>query len=391
MPSLNVSDSLVLRHISGNASRGGWEALFSVMSDTDLFSLYQEITFTMDPIFGGVKWPTTLVFHGHAIPKQYSFAHDGSLTELSARTSDAFLESGWLQGVHFVDVDAAGRANYHQFDSVTGAVERLTLGRLVRHILGYDDTLGVPPGTNPDWVAHCNLVYDAAHNPHGWIDLDSVETTPWATPGNLDGTARAERYIIRETNNLWSAIRSIATNDHFVAYFDKNNTFHYERNPMFQAVLPAVVMIFTETFCAGRPQVAFRDKRQVDQVKYHAVTDDADTIHANYPSSVTHVYGRTINQSRFRCNDADQLEYWATIRYAWENRPYTVRWPAPGLCGLLFELYDRVGITYTGTDENGVDIDWTNRKFWITDIQVTPGGFLGGNTVFTLEAEHGIP
>jgi len=92
------------------------------MSDTDLFSLYQEITFTMDPIFGGVKWPTSLAFHGHAIPKQYSFAHDGSITELSARTSDAFLERVCLQGVHFVYVDAAGRENEQQFESVSGAV-----------------------------------------------------------------------------------------------------------------------------------------------------------------------------------------------------------------------------------------------------------------------------
>lgn len=392
MPRLNISDSLQLNHITGNAVRGGWEAGFTIMGDTDLVGLYQGITFTIDPIFGGNGWPTSLAFKGHIVPRQFSFAFDGSVTEVSARTSDIFLEKGWLQGVHFVDVDGDGRANYHQFDSITGApVERLTLGRLVRHILGYDDVLGAPPVGNPDWVAHCNLVYDVTHNPHGWINLDNVETTPWATPGNLDGTARAERYIIRETNSIWSAIQAIAINDHFVAYFDKQNVFHYERNPMFQGVLPPVVMTFTNTFCAGRPQVIFRDKRQVDQVRYHAVTDDAGTIHADYPASVTHVYGRTINQSRFRCNDADQLAYWATIRYFWENRPYTIKWPAPGLCGLLFELYDRVDITYTGTDENGVAIDWTNQKFWITNIQVTPGGFMGGSTLFTLEAENAIP
>jgi len=376
----------------GRASRGGWEATFNVMGDTNLIDLHQEITFTMDPIFGGVKWPTHLAFNGHAVPRQYHFGFDGSLTSILARTSEAFLENGWLQGVHFVDVDAVGRSNYHQFDSITGgAPERLTLGRLVRHILGYYDSLGADPITNPDWVAHCNLVYNATYNPHGWISLDNVETTPWATPGNLDGTARAQRYIIRETSNLWGAIQAIAVNDHFVAYFDKENVFHYERNPMFQAVLPAVVMTFTNTFCAGRPQVVIRDKRQIDQVRYHAVTDDADTMHASWPVSPTHSYGQTIDQSRFRCNDVDQLSYWAKIRYYWENRPYTVKWPAPGLCGLLFELYDRVAITYTGTDENGVDIDWTDQKFWITDINVTPGGFLGGSTWLTLEAENAIP
>lgn len=392
MSTLNISDLLRIESINGSVNRGGWEVRFQVMTDTDLLDLHQELTLTWDPRFGSYAMPTQLAFKGHVVPSQFSFDVSGSLTKCIARTSDAFLERGWLQGVHFVDVDTDGRANYHQFDSVTGfPTERLTLGRLVRHILGYYDDLGAPPGTNPDWVAHTNMVYDAVQNPHGWIDLDGVEEAPFADPGNLDGTARAERYMIRETNNLWGAIRSIATNDHFVAYFDKNNNFYYQRNPMFNTVLPAPVMEFDRNFCAGKPQVIFRDKSQIRQVRYHAVTDDADTIHSDYPASSTHVYGNVVNQSRFRCSDQDALDYWAQIRYLWENRPYTIKWPAPGLAGLLFELYDRVEITYSGTTANGVHINWANEKFWITDIVVTPNAFLSGNTIFTLEAENAIP
>jgi len=392
LPTLNVSDSLAISSISGSANRGGWEVRFNVMADTDLLDLYQELLLTWDPLIGDYGMPTQEAFHGHVVPAQFVFDVKGSSTQCVARTSDSILERGWLQGVHFVDVDADGRANYHQFDSVTGvSPERLTLGRLVRHILGYYDALGNPPATNPDWVAHTNMVYHATLNPHGWIDLSGVETTPFADPGNLDGTARAERYMIRESNNMWGVIRNIAKNDHFVAYFDKGNGFHYERNPMFQAALPSSVMTFTKEFCAGRPQVVFRDAQQIRQVRYHAVTDDADTLHAEYPISSTHVYGNVVNQSRLRCSDQDALDYWAKVRYFWENRPYTVKWPAPGLSGLLFELYDRVAITYAGTTANGVHIDWTSEYFYITDISVSPNGFRSGTTMLTLEAENQIP
>ncbi len=393
MSTLNVSEHLKIESIRGSASRGGWEVQFQVMADTDLLDLNQELIVTWDPIFQGANWSTQVAFYGHVVPSQFTFSFDGSLTKCIARTSDAFLERGWVQGVHFVDTDAVARSNYHQFDSITGGVpERLTLGRLVRHFLGFYDQLGAPPGTNPDWIAHTNLVYHATENPAGWIDDSGVETVAFADPGNLDGTARAKRYMVRESNNLWGVIRAIAINDHFVAYFDKENHLHYERIPMFQVgALPTPVMTFTKEFCAGRPQVIFRGKQQIRQVRYHAVTDDADTLHADFPASSTHVYGNVIDQSRFRCSNQDALDHWAEIRYYWENRPYTIKWPAPGLCGLLFELHDRIAITYTGTTANGVDIDWTEEKFWITDINVSPNTFLSGKTVFTLESENAIP
>ena len=60
---------------------------------------------------------------------------------------------------------------------------------------------------------------------------------------------------------------------------------------------------------------------------------------------------------------------------------------AAGLVGLMFELWDRVQITYTGTTQNGVHIDWTAKKFWIRDITVTPDSPFTGLSTFTLEAE----
>jgi hypothetical protein len=100
------------------------------------------------------------------------------------------------------------------------------------------------------------------------------------------------------------------------------------------------------------------------------------------------VYARKIDRSRLRCNDQGTLNEWARRQWNFENRPYSVKWTAPGLCGLLFELLDRVQITYTGTDANGVHIDWDEEKFWIHEITVSPGEGFSGTSEFILEAEN---
>jgi hypothetical protein len=376
-------------NLNGSISRGGWEVKLTVMSDTDLILPMHLVHLWWEGIFGtgeGGDVPPggKLAFQGHTLPQQFSFDVTGSLTTIDASTSDSILRLGWCQGIHFWDALAGARANYHQFSN---ASENLTMGRIVAHLLGYYDDWGVPPATNPDWVSHTNLVYHAIHNPHGWITLDHVTTEPFASPGNLSGSMQVQRYIVRETTNLWQRLQEIARNEFFVIYFDKTDTLWYTRHPMYRLPLPDPVMTFDNNFVIGRPTVTTRRPNQIRQVKLHAVTDEADTLHATYPASPVHVYGNVHDQSRIRCNDQDTLDEWARTYYLFQNRDYTVRWTAPGLCGLLFELLDRVQITYTGTSANGVHIDWTNKKFWIHDITVTPGREFGGTSVFVLEAE----
>ena len=231
------------------------------------------------------------------------------------------------------------------------------------------------------------MVHHATENPHGWIDLSGVETTPFDDPDNLDGTMAVQRYTVRETNNLWSRIVEIARNEFFVAYFDKTDMFHYVRHPMYQQTLPTPVMTFDENFCLTPPIVEDRASQQVRQVRLHAVTDTGLTLHAPHPPSPTHVYGKVEEVSRIRCNAQTTLEHWAETYYSYLNRDYTVRWSAPGLCGLLFEILDRVQITYSDTTENGVHVEWDKKKFWITDITVMPDEGFSGRTEFILEAE----
>lgn len=386
----DISSYAKVTSINGSLTRGGWEMRLTSLSDTDLLVTNQRIVLDWHGMFGTgtPEVAARRAFDGHVMPQRFRFDRRGSVAEFLAQTSDGFLRRGWLQGIGFADTAAVARTHYHQFDSVTGVVERMTMGRLVRHILGYYDVLGAPPGTNPDWVAHSNLVFHAVQNPQGWIDLSDVTLTPFVDPGNLDGTMRVDRYIVRESKNLWNTILNIAKNEFFVAYFTKANEFYYCRHPMYQAVLPPSVMTFDEDFCIGKPSVELRLTDQARQYRLDAVTDEGNVLHAEYPVIPVHVYGNVPRFSRVRCNSQDTLDEWARIAYLWENRDTTVRWTAPGLCGLLFEILDRVQLTYTGTAENGVHIDWTGKYFWIHDITVRPSVGFSGQSTFVLEAEN---
>jgi hypothetical protein len=391
-----LSDISNILSIGASDSRGGWEIRFRVMNDTDAIAINQRMLVQWSPLMGydflyGFKEREWTAFDGHVMPFRFSFDVAGSVITAVAQTTDGFLRRGWCQGIGFVDTGAVARAHYHQFDSVTGVpIERMTLGRIVRHLLGYYDTLGAPPPSNPDWVAHTNLVYHAVQNPHGWITLAHVTTAPFADPGNLDGSMRTDRYIVRESKNLWQTLRGIASNEFFICYFDKTNTFHYERHPMYAATPATSVTTLTARMCSGKPVVINRYRDQIRQALLHAVDDDGDTLHAEYPASPAWVYGNIWEQSYIRCNSQNALDHWAEVYYRYTNRPYQVQWTMPGLAGLLFDVMDPVNITYQGTDQNGVHLNWLNEKFWISNIMVYPKPGHTGQSVLTLEADNGI-
>ncbi len=529
----DITDSISITQINASLDRGGWECQFTAMNDTDIAETHQRVTIQLRGAFGSAPGAPRPVFQGYILPEQFSFSRTGSEARFTAQTSDGILRKGWLQGLGLADRDATPRDHYHQWDSVTGGVnaERMTMGRIVRHILGYYDNLGVPPATNPDWIAHTNMVYHPTQNPHGWITLDNVETEPFDAVTHPTGSMRVDVYNVRETDNLWERLREIARNEFFEIYFDKQDTLWYQRHPMYLTPLPTPVMTFDEDFCVVPPTVEIRDTDYVKQVRLHAVTDGGDTLHAYYPLTniclnpsfednitgwaavggaaltqsnaqfydgayslrivttaavgdgayysanpgaaatlfmasmwvyqaaggasvrlrlrdqtnatstssvavvlapatwtqltVSHttganrcndlrlyvettvgaavtlyadaviisppsnpVYARTVELSYIRCNDQSTLNEWAERRWKYENRPYTVKWTAPGFCGLLFEILDRVQITYTGTTANGVHIDWTEQKFWISEITVTPSEGFTGTSTFILEAEN---
>lgn len=536
---LNISESINVRRINGSVQRGGWQVDFTVLSDTDLIAVNQRIHLSWQGIFGDVVRPSLAAFTGYALPSRFQFDVAKSQTTVVAQTSDGFLRNGWLQGLGLADRDAVARDHYHQWDSVTGVGVRMTMGRIVKHILGYYDEVGVPPATNPDWVAHTNMVFHAIQNPAGWLSLDNVMELPFDPDTRPDGSMRVDRFIVRETDNLWSRLQEIASNEFFFIYFTKTDVLNYRRHPMYATVLPAPVMTFDEDFCIVPPTVTWRTQPTY-QLKLHAVTDEGDTLHSTYPlgakvnyvtnpefevniddwnpldinSTIVHsvafahegtgsmrvtiagmndggaytddmsmstpdqrfttltgsawvyqvaggaslrviihdltngdatpgtpvvlapgvwtqltashaignapcydarltietsvmgaiqfyidtvslnppalaVFGTKQEISRIRCNDQDTLDAWCQRHFLFLNRDCTVRWRVPGLCGLLFELMDRIEITYSGTDQNGVHIDWVSKRFWIHEIDVVPDSkHFTGQTTFTLEAEN---
>lgn len=386
---LDISNDIEISNISASVSDGGWKTVFRVVNDSDLLELYHNVVVHWQGAHGGDFGAPLLAFNGYVVPQRVTIAGTGSSTEQVASTSHGILRTGWLQGLGLADTDADPRDHYHQWDSVTGGgnAERMTLGRIVRHILGFYDELGVPPATNPDWIAHTNLVYHAVHNPHGWISLDEVEVEPFDAVANPDGTMRLDLLVVRESNNLWTTLQSLARTEFFEIYFDKSDTLHYTRHPMYRDVLPDPVMTFDKSFCSRPPVVQFRDAQQLRQARFAAFMDDGDTLHSNFPVTPTHVYGNAPIISNLRCNDQDTLDSWAARYYYFTNRPWTVTWVAPGACGLRFELLDRVQITYTGTLANGVHIDWNEEKFWIHSISVDPIKGGSATTTYVLEAE----
>ena len=391
---MEIGSEAQITQISGSLNRGGWEVQFTLLSPsgiaarytfviqrtTNLVERWQNITVKWRGAFGGPPGPPRLAFNGYTIPQRFQFDRTMSTAKFIAQTSDGILRRGWCQGIGFAEV--TDRANYHQFEIANpGCGEPMAwdmrMGKLVKHILGYYDQCN--DLTSPQWVAHTNMVYHPTENPHGWITLDNVDTT---------NSCKTARYIVRETNNLWSRLREIARNEFYELVFDKTDTLFYKPHPMYVAPLPAPVMTFDESFIVTPPQVQERNIDVLRQVKLHAVTDEGDTMHADYPASPTHTYGNVLDISRIRCNAQASLDLWAERKYKFENREYTVRWTAPGLCGLLFEILDRVQITYSGTDANGVHLEWNEKKFWIHEIVVTPDPAHGGRTVFTLEEEN---
>ena len=386
-------NDIVIQHINGSSDRGGWEMRFTSLSDTDAVGLWENVTHWWRGAFGAAPGVQRIGFNGWVMPQRFEFDRVGSHADFIAQTSDGFLRRAWCQGISFAEI-AGARANYHEFQTAAPSVnmdEYLTLGKIVTHLLGYYDNEGAPPTTNPDWVAHTNMVFDAVNNPGGWITLANVELLNSAHIAYDAIRGQASPYIVRETDNLWARLREIARNEFYQIYFDKTDTLWYQPHPMYVAPLPNPVMTFDADFAAAAPVVTVRDVNQVRRAKLHALTSQSEPLDAQYPPVPTPgmpTYGNVLDIARIRCDEQTQLDAWAQRTFLFANRPWTVTWTAAGLVGLLFEINDRVQLTYTGTSANGVHIDWAEEKFWISDIQVVPDERFSGLTTFVLEAEN---
>jgi hypothetical protein len=137
----------------------------------------------------------------------------------------------------------------------------------------------------------------------------------------------------------------------------------------------------------GLPEIIFRDRVQVDQVKLAALTDTGEILRSNNPATIG-TDGRAKSFTNLRCNSQVRLDQLAERAFDFESRTYDLRIPIAGPWGLYLELYDRVTFTYTGTARNGVSLSFTAEPFFIEGIRVTRNASFGAVTELRLTQEN---
>jgi hypothetical protein len=342
----------MIQQLDGDIERGGWQIRGVVLNDADAISENERVQVFVRIKADGV-WDFNFYrrFVGYALPQNIRRYHDRSEMSFIASTSDAYLKRGRVQGIYFTEEVAP--ANEHQ-------IANMNSGKIVDHII--DDHTNMGPNTP---------------SPNGWLDITDIDET-----NSADLTVLALHEGI-----IWERIRQLAENEFYICYCDKEDHFHYIPHPAFDAVLPAVTMVWTNTFFTEPLEIIPRTDRRVNQVILKALSDDGSILTSEYPANPAIVapeaYGEKLELTRLRCNTQGQLDTWAERRYQWENRDYAVRVTRAGLAGIMFEVMDRIQLTYSSAVDG---ISWTQKDFFIHKISVSyDQQGRTGRSVFTLE------
>jgi hypothetical protein len=113
------------------------------------------------------------------------------------------------------------------------------------------------------------------------------------------------------------------------------------------------------------------------------MTPGGEQIKGVYPTDPT--AGPPVDESGFLATSNAQMATIAERKYKFANRDVTVVAKMPGAMGLLFEVMDRVSITYSSPTDG---VSWSAKKFWIEDIGVSLDASFNGETTMRLEAEN---
>lgn len=349
---MQIYNDIEINRIDGDIQRGGWQISGKVLNDADAIDENERVqVFVRTKADGGWDMNYMRRFVGFALPQNIRRHHDRSEMSFIASTSDAYLKRGRVQGIYFTE--QAAPSNEHQ-------IANLNSGRIVNHLIDGHTNMG--PSTPA---------------PNGWVNLDDIDIT-----NSADLTVLALHEGI-----IWERIRQLAENEFYICYFDKEDQFHYIPHPAFNAVLPAVTMVWDNSFITEPLEIIPRADARIRQVILNALQDAGTIITSSRPAQPAigepEAYGEKLELTRLRCNSQTQLNTWALRRYQWENRDFTVRVHRAGIAGVFFELMDRIQITYSSAVDG---ISWTNQDFFIHRIEVSfDPKERSGHTVFTLE------
>jgi hypothetical protein len=342
---VELNTNFILQSIEGDGERGGWQAAGSFANDQDEAVYGRRVDLYFNHVGDGIWGGSMLGMSGSMLPQSVRFDIRQSGTPVTVTTSNFFLDNSALRGIYFTDTDPI--SNPHEYAD-------LRLGAIIKHIV----------------EQHTNISSTAfVQNDDGTFSTDPIGG--WSDTSNIDEifTTKVDAFTRRQANSLWQAIKDIAKNEFYIAYFGKDDAFNYEPHPVFKSTLDPFTLDIDADMIVGQPEIKYRDKIQLDQAVLAALTDEGEILSAQFPDTIS-VVGRSLNITNLRCNDQNRLNNLAQRVFSFESREYDLRLQLPGPAGLYLELFDRVSFTYSGTARNGVSLSFTNEPFFIQKIRV---------------------
>lgn len=362
---IETTTRFIIQSIGADAQRGGWQATghFANQQGDAIYSRRSEIYYLPE---GGGDWDAVshVALKGAILPQSVRFDRRLSRTQVTVATTDQFLQNAGLQGIYFSE--SAAPTNPHQ-------VTNLNLGKIVQHIIEQHCNI-----SSTAFIQNADSTYSA--NPvGGWSDTTGIDTT---------NSSSVDVYIVRESGSMWSSIQSIAANEFYVRFFTKFDEFIYTNHPQFDPTLADSVLTLDQNNIIGQPEVVFRERDLIDQAVLLALTDTSAILESKYPPTVGTDARIDTSQNNLRCNSQARLDVLAERYFDYQNRDYSLRVSIPGAWGLMFELYDRVLVNYSGTARNGVDLSFVFEPFFIESIDVQRVGNFGAISTLRLEQQQ---
>lgn len=336
--------------ISGSIQDGGWKASGNIFRMAGSLDWYLPVKVWIRLFADGWEGQQRLAFSGHLVPKQWTKSFQTSEAPWEAATANQFLKDGRVQGIFFRNV-ASAPANDHQ-------IVDMTYADIIEHILGISGQYG-----------HCNLVQGVW--PDGFLQLDIDKTN----------SVLAGEHEVKE-GAMWSRLLEIAKIENYLLYVDQKNVLHYVPHPMF-GVLPDPVLELNSSWLADGLKITRRNTETYGQVVLQGTTPQGSQINGKYPTNPT--AGPIIQRSGFKGASATGMSTVAERIYLYENRDVSVNASIHGGVGCLFDLMDRISLTYSSTEDG---INWNKKKFWIEGITVRILENFTATTELRLEAEN---
>lgn len=347
---MTLIKELIPQTIVASLSKGGVEATGTIEGDTGLLQRGDYIVLRGMSFAGYRDTEERDVLSGWLTsdPTPIRFDRYSSTVTVKFATSDGLLRGGSVQAIS--GVETTPQNNAHEWPAP------MKISDNIFHVL----------------QDHCNFV-QTTENPNGIIDTWFVDTA---------GSTQRDVFIMRASDNLWSNLQRYGggekTSEFFRPWFDRYNTFYYQKAPAFWSTPPTSIGTLHDGLILGQPTINIRNTTPGDitgQVILETKGLATNTTYqSQYPASA--LAGKIVRTTSglWASSQADSNEK-AQNLFRWLTRPYTMTVQIdPGL--LFFEggrgirLADAIDVVYDGpANNNGLHIN-LNNKFYVYGYNV---------------------